>query len=93
MFENDTSRQDAMQTNEKTSNRDEVMGFLQMKPDSNKPLNIRKNFLEILRHDFLADGFLQFDYKINRINTIQFKLLKKLAFRFDFLWLNLKKRG
>lgn len=51
MFENDTSRQDAMQTNEKTSNRDEVMGFLQMKPDSNKPLNIRKNFLEILRHD------------------------------------------
>lgn len=51
MFENDTSRQDAMQTNEKTSNRDEVMGYLQMKPDSNKPLNIRKNFLEILRHD------------------------------------------
>ena len=48
MFDNDTSRQE---TNEKTSNRDEVMGYLQMKPDSNKPLNIRKNFLEILRHD------------------------------------------
>lgn len=63
MFENDTSRQDAMQTNEKTSNRDEVMGFLQMKPDSNKPKSIGKNFLEILRHDM--------KYSNLRYNTVR----------------------
>lgn len=51
MFENDTNRENTTQTNEKTSNRDEVMGFLQMKPDSNKPMNIGSNYLEILRHD------------------------------------------
>lgn len=47
MFENETNRENTTQT----SNRDEVMGYLQMKPDSNKPMNIGSNFLEILRHD------------------------------------------
>ena len=60
MFDNDTIRQE---TSEKTSNRDEVMGYLLFKPDSNKPLNIGSNYLEILRHDH--------EFADLRLNTVK----------------------